>query len=131
MDQRIMSPKKSPMLVDKTLDVPDFIEYPILLGKGFRIQCGHIVDTSDCTGLHRPSILCTVCNALVLYAARAGPALRLACTRADLCTISRGKARRREGDKCFSDSIFFPRGFSILSGQHRSYHALTALWTLV
>ena len=94
-----MSPKKSPMPIGKTLDVPDFIEYPILLGKGFRFRCGHIVDTSDCTGLHRPSILCTVCNALVLYAARAGPAPGLACTSAGLCTISRGEARRREGDK--------------------------------
>jgi hypothetical protein len=94
-----MSPKKTPMLVGKTLDVPDFIEYPILLGKGFQFRCGHIVDTSDCAGLHRSSNLCTVCNALVVYTARAGLAPGLAFTWAGHCTISRGKARRREGDK--------------------------------
>jgi len=45
-----MSPKKTPALVGKTLDVPDFIEYPILLGKGFQFRCGHFVDTLACTG---------------------------------------------------------------------------------
>lgn len=75
-----MSPKKTPMPLGKILDVPDFIEYPILLGKGFRFLCGHFVDTLDCAGLHRSSNLCTVCNALVHYTARAGLAPGAACT---------------------------------------------------
>ena len=107
-----MSPKKTPVSIVKTLDLPDFVGYSILLGKGFRFRCGHIVDTSNCTGLHRPSILCTACNELVLYTARAGPAPGLACTWAGLCTISRRKARRREGDKCFLSAILLHRRFS-------------------
>lgn len=106
-----MSPKKSPMSIGKTHDPPDFIEYLRLLGKGFGFRCGHIVDTSSCTGLHRSSILCTPCNAPSLYQPRAGPALVGLCSRAVLCIISGGKARRREGDKCFFASDFFLSAF--------------------
>lgn len=62
-------------------------------------RCGHFVDAAGYMGLPIPSILCTVCNALLLYPARAGPVPELVCTWTGLCTFSRRRARRREADK--------------------------------
>ena len=98
-DLLITSPTLRPMVIGKTQHGAVFAEYLGIYGFHIRLQCGHFVDAPGCTRLHIPSNLCIACNALVLYAARAGPAPGVTCTWAGLCTISRRRARRREGDK--------------------------------